>query len=68
MILQGAVFYSLPETADAGEELCHLDAHQKILVGVYPEDQSWKDQSPIVDISEQMFIECCQHTMYGPES
>lgn len=45
MILQGAVFYSLPEAADAGEELCHLDAHLKILVGVYPEDQSWKDQS-----------------------
>jgi hypothetical protein len=28
------VFYSLPEAADAGEELCHLDAHLKILVGV----------------------------------
>jgi hypothetical protein len=55
MILQGAVFYSLPEAADAGEELCHLDAHLKILVGVYPEDQSWKDQSPIFDIGKLMF-------------
>jgi hypothetical protein len=38
------VFYSLPEAADAGEELCHLDAHLEILVGVYLGDQSWKDQ------------------------
>lgn len=45
VILQGAVFYSLPEAADAGEELCHLDAHLEILVGVYPGDQYWKDQS-----------------------
>jgi hypothetical protein len=52
MILQGAVFYSLPEAADAGEELCHFDAHLKILVRVYPEDQSWKDQSQTIDIGE----------------
>jgi hypothetical protein len=45
MILQGAVFNSLPEAAYAGEELCHLDTHLEILVGVYLGDQSWKDQS-----------------------
>ena len=33
MTLQGAVFCSLPEAADAGEELCYLDAHLEILVG-----------------------------------
>jgi hypothetical protein len=45
MILQGAVFNSLPEAAYAGEELCHLDTHFEILVGVYLGDQSLKDQS-----------------------
>lgn len=65
VILQGAVFYSLPEAADAGEELCHLDTHLEILVGVYPGDQSWKDQTRIVDISEHMFIQCCQPKLHA---
>ena len=51
MILQGAVFYSLPEAAYAGEELCHLDTHLEILVGVYPGDQSWKDQTKIDNVN-----------------
>lgn len=58
VILQGAVFYGLPEAADAGEELCHLDTHLVILVGVYLGDQSWKDQTGIIDTTEQAFTIC----------
>lgn len=43
VILQGAVFYSLPEAADAGEEFCHFDAHLDVLVGLYSRDQSRSD-------------------------